>query len=111
LGIAPKTSWTAKIVCDWGSRSEQSGSKIVSDAPPDSAAHQAIDKSGDLAGEEVIIARSGEPVAKLVRRNQSKRSRKLGEYAGRINRSRLYPLSVPTRVGSAPKTPKGRSKH
>ena len=35
-------------------------------------------------GEEVVIARAGEPVAKLVRAGQSKRSRKLGEYAGRI---------------------------
>jgi prevent-host-death family protein len=35
-------------------------------------------------GEEVVIARAGEPVAKLVRADQPKRSRKLGEYAGRI---------------------------
>ena len=35
-------------------------------------------------GEEVLIARAGEPVAKLVRAYPSKRSRKLGEYAGKI---------------------------
>jgi prevent-host-death family protein len=35
-------------------------------------------------GEEVVIARAGEPVAKLVRANSSKQSRKLGEYAGKI---------------------------
>ncbi|HEY2093298.1 MAG TPA: type II toxin-antitoxin system prevent-host-death family antitoxin [Thermoanaerobaculia bacterium] len=35
-------------------------------------------------GEEVIIARAGEPVAKLIRADQPKRSRKLGEYAGKI---------------------------
>lgn len=35
-------------------------------------------------GEEVVIARAGEPVAKLVRVSKSKRSRKLGEYAGKI---------------------------
>ena len=35
-------------------------------------------------GEEVVIARAGEPVAKLVRADRSKRRRKLGEYAGKI---------------------------
>jgi prevent-host-death family protein len=36
-------------------------------------------------GEEVVIARAGEPVAKLVRADRSKQSRrKLGEYAGKI---------------------------
>jgi antitoxin (DNA-binding transcriptional repressor) of toxin-antitoxin stability system len=35
-------------------------------------------------GEEVVIARAGEPVAKLVRADRPKRRRKLGEYAGRI---------------------------
>ena len=35
-------------------------------------------------GEEVVIARAGEPVAKLVRADRSKQSRKLGEYAGQI---------------------------
>lgn len=35
-------------------------------------------------GEEVVIARAGQPVARLVRANRSKRGRKLGEYAGRI---------------------------
>jgi prevent-host-death family protein len=35
-------------------------------------------------GEEVIIARAGEPVAKLIRADQPKRSRKLGEYEGKI---------------------------
>ncbi len=35
-------------------------------------------------GEEVVIARAGEPVAKLVRAYRSKRRRKLGEYAGQI---------------------------
>jgi len=35
-------------------------------------------------GEEVVIARAGEPVAKLVRADRSKRHRKLGEYAGKI---------------------------
>jgi prevent-host-death family protein len=35
-------------------------------------------------GEEVVIARAGEPVARLIRVDQSKRDRKLGEYAGRI---------------------------
>jgi prevent-host-death family protein len=35
-------------------------------------------------GEEVIIARAGEPVAKLVRADQPKRSRKLGGYEGKI---------------------------
>lgn len=35
-------------------------------------------------GEEVIIARAGEPVARLVRADRSKQGRKLGEYAGRI---------------------------
>ena len=35
-------------------------------------------------GEEVVIARAGAPVAKLVRADRSKRRRKLGEYAGKI---------------------------
>ena len=35
-------------------------------------------------GEEVVIARAGEPVAKLVRAEGTKRSRKLGAYAGKI---------------------------
>jgi len=35
-------------------------------------------------GEEVVIARAGEPVAKLVRAEPPKRSRKLGAYAGKI---------------------------
>ena len=35
-------------------------------------------------GEEVVIARAGEPVAKLVRADRTKRRRKLGEYAGQI---------------------------
>ena len=35
-------------------------------------------------GEEVVIARAGEPVAKLVRADRAKRQRKLGEYAGKI---------------------------
>lgn len=35
-------------------------------------------------GEEVIIARAGEPIAKLVRLDAPARSRKLGEYAGQI---------------------------
>ena len=35
-------------------------------------------------GEEVVIARAGEPVAKLVRAGRAKRSRKLGAYAGKI---------------------------
>jgi len=35
-------------------------------------------------GEEVLIARAGEPVAKLVRAESTKRSRKLGAYAGKI---------------------------
>lgn len=35
-------------------------------------------------GEEVVIARAGEPVAKLVRAEGSKRNRKLGAYAGKI---------------------------
>jgi len=35
-------------------------------------------------GEEVVIARAGEPVAKLVRADRSKGRRKLGEYAGKI---------------------------
>ena len=35
-------------------------------------------------GEEVVIARAGEPVVRLVRAEGSKRNRKLGEYAGRI---------------------------
>jgi prevent-host-death family protein len=35
-------------------------------------------------GEEVIIARAGEPVAKLIRADRSTQRRKLGEYAGKI---------------------------
>ena len=35
-------------------------------------------------GEEVVIARAGEPVAKLVRAEPATRSRKLGAYAGKI---------------------------
>ena len=35
-------------------------------------------------GEEVIIARAGEPVAKLVRAEPAKGTRKLGAYAGKI---------------------------
>ena len=35
-------------------------------------------------GEEVVIARAGEPVAKLVRAGRAKRSRKLGAYAGKL---------------------------
>jgi len=35
-------------------------------------------------GEEVVIARAGEPVAKLIRADRSKQRRKLGEYAGKI---------------------------
>lgn len=35
-------------------------------------------------GEEVIIARAGEPVARLVRVDRSARNRKLGEYAGQV---------------------------
>ena len=35
-------------------------------------------------GEEVVIARAGEPVAKLVRADRSKQRRELGEYAGQI---------------------------
>lgn len=35
-------------------------------------------------GEEVVIARAGEPVVKLVRADRAKRGRKLGEYAGEI---------------------------
>jgi prevent-host-death family protein len=35
-------------------------------------------------GEEVVIARAGEPVAKLVRADRSTRARTLGEYAGKI---------------------------
>ena len=35
-------------------------------------------------GEEVLIARAGEPVAKLVRAHRPTRRRKLGEYAGKI---------------------------
>jgi prevent-host-death family protein len=35
-------------------------------------------------GEEVVIARRGEPVARLIRTSRSKRARKLGEYASRI---------------------------
>ena len=35
-------------------------------------------------GEEVVIARAGEPVAKLIRADRPKRRRKLGEYAGKI---------------------------
>ncbi len=35
-------------------------------------------------GEEVVIARAGEPVAKLVRADRSKQGRKLGEYAGKL---------------------------
>jgi len=35
-------------------------------------------------GEEVVIARADEPGAKLVRAYPSKRSRKLGESAGKI---------------------------
>jgi len=35
-------------------------------------------------GEEVVIARAGEPVAKLVRVDRSKQRRKLGEYAGQM---------------------------
>lgn len=35
-------------------------------------------------GEEVVIARAGEPVARLVRAESAKRSRKLGAYAGKI---------------------------
>jgi prevent-host-death family protein len=35
-------------------------------------------------GEEVVIARAGEPVAKLIRADRSKQHRKLGEYAGEM---------------------------
>ena len=35
-------------------------------------------------GEEVVIARAGEPVVKLVRADRSKRHRNLGEYVGKI---------------------------
>jgi prevent-host-death family protein len=35
-------------------------------------------------GEEVVIARAGEPVAKLVRADRPKQSRTLGEYAEQI---------------------------
>ena len=35
-------------------------------------------------GEEVVIARAGEPVAMLVRADRSKQRRKLGEYVGKI---------------------------
>jgi len=35
-------------------------------------------------GEEVVIARAGEPVVKLVRAERSKQDRKLGQYAGKI---------------------------
>jgi len=35
-------------------------------------------------GEEVVIVRAGEPVAKLVPANPSKRQLKLGAYAGKI---------------------------
>jgi prevent-host-death family protein len=35
-------------------------------------------------GEEVVIGRAGEPVAKLVRVDRSKQRRKLGEYAGQM---------------------------
>jgi prevent-host-death family protein len=35
-------------------------------------------------GEEVVIARAGEPVAKLVRADRPKQGRNLGEYAGKI---------------------------
>jgi prevent-host-death family protein len=35
-------------------------------------------------GEEVVIARAGEPVAKLVPVERSKQSRRLGEYPGQI---------------------------
>jgi len=35
-------------------------------------------------GEEVLIARAGEPVARLVRAETPKRGRTLGQHAGRI---------------------------
>ena len=35
-------------------------------------------------GEEVVIARAGQPIAKLVRADRAKRNRKLGEFAGKI---------------------------
>jgi prevent-host-death family protein len=35
-------------------------------------------------GEEVLIARAGKPVARLVRAQTPKRGRTLGQYAGRI---------------------------
>jgi len=35
-------------------------------------------------GEDVVIARAGKPVAKLVCGDRSKQARTLGEYAGKI---------------------------
>jgi prevent-host-death family protein len=58
-------------------------------------------------GEEVIIARAGKPVAKLVRADRSKQSRKLGDTRGKSG-SPMTLMRLSTRKRSSRKAADGR---
>lgn len=50
------------------------------------------------AGEEIIIARAGEPVARLVPADATHRRRELGTYAGRISWKGDFDAPLPADV-------------